>query len=424
MKPRNKYQEKIVATMPTLKLLTFTQRQWAYRHALPKYAYRRANGKTVCMECGCTFETREKLKQCTCSYCHKRLEVKETKMRTLHREGYFCIATTKKGMQVLRYFKASSDSKIGKPTITHYYEVMQRWINEKGDTATTSLPRALFSWYTDSWSLSGKLELREGCSAMDYIDGCPTYPSISTIPAIRRNGFKGCLHGIAPASLFESLLTRPRIETLFKAGQYAIARHFAYAHGCKLDKYWGSIKIAIRNRYIIKDATIWCDYLDTLTAMGKDIHNAKFVCPADLMAEHDRWKETKERKDEAQRIKEDMERAREDEAEFQRLKSKFFGIQFTDGLINVHVLDSIEEYQQEGEHMHHCVFSNRYYLEEDSLVLSATIDGKRVETVELSLITMKVLQSFGVCNKLTQHHDRIIDLVQRNAYLISQRMCA
>lgn len=55
------------------------------------------------------------------------------------------------------------------------------------------------------------------------------------------------------------------------------------------------------------------------------------------------------------------------------MKGKFFGLLFTDGLINVRVLESVEEHRQEGNHMHHCVFSASYYLNEESLIFSATI---------------------------------------------------
>ena len=58
----------------------------------------------------------------------------------------------------------------------------------------------------------------------------------------------------------------------------------------------------------------------------------------------------------------------------------------------------------------------------DSLILSATIDGKRIETIEVSLKTLKVVQSRGVCNSNTEYHDRIIRLVEDNAGLIQQRM--
>ena len=112
----------------------------------------------------------------------------------------------------------------------------------------------------------------------------------------------------------------------------------------------------------------------------------------------------------------------EDEERFQELKSKFIGIRFTDGIIQVHVLESVQEHLEEGTAMHHCVFSNEYYLKENSLILSATIEGKRIETIEVNLDTLKVVQSRGLQNKNTEYHDRIIDLVNRNIRQIQSRV--
>ncbi len=74
--------------------------------------------------------------------------------------------------------------------------------------------------------------------------------------------------------------------------------------------------------------------------------------------------------------------------------------------------------------MHHCVFDNAYYLKENSLILSATIEGRRIETIEVNLDTLKVVQSRGVCNKNTEYHEQIVNLVNANRELISQRMKA
>ena len=112
----------------------------------------------------------------------------------------------------------------------------------------------------------------------------------------------------------------------------------------------------------------------------------------------------------------------EDEERFKELKSKFFGIRFTDGAIQVHVLESVQEHLEEGVSMHHCVFDNAYYLKENSLILSATIEGKRIETIEVNLDTLKVVQSRGVCNQNTEYHDQIVNLVNANKRLIRQRM--
>ena len=76
-------------------------------------------------------------------------------------------------------------------------------------------------------------------------------------------------------------------------------------------------------------------------------------------------------------------------------------------------------YIDEGAELHHCLFSNEYYLKENSLILSATIEGKRIET-----ITLQVIQSRGVCNQNTPYHDQIVSLVNANHQLIRQRMKA
>ena len=117
-------------------------------------------------------------------------------------------------------------------------------------------------------------------------------------------------------------------------------------------------------------------------------------------------------------------KAMENESLFREMKGKFFGLSFTDGLIVVSVLESVDEYYKEGNALHHCVGQSEYYLKPKSLVLSARIDNKRIETVELSLETFKVLQSRGLCNQDTEFHERIINLVQKNVRKIRQRMIA
>ena len=108
--------------------------------------------------------------------------------------------------------------------------------------------------------------------------------------------------------------------------------------------------------------SLWSDYVDTLRRLGKDIHNPKYLCPTDLKAEHDRRHEELLRVREREEIEQKQQKAIEDEKRFKELKSKFFGICFTDGTIQVHVLESVQEHLEEGVSMHHCVFSNAYYL--------------------------------------------------------------
>ena len=58
-----------------------------------------------------------------------------------------------------------------------------------------------------------------------------------------------------------------------------------------MGQYWNSIKICIRNSYTISDGSMWRDTINLLQHFGKDTNSPKYVCPADLKAEHDKWKE-------------------------------------------------------------------------------------------------------------------------------------
>ena len=148
------------------------------------------------------------------------------------------------------------------------------------------------------------------------------------------------------------------------------------------------------------------------------MHNAKYVCPPDLHEAHNRYMDKKTKAE----ARKEIEKLREKETDFAETKGKFFGMLFSDGTITVRVLESIEEMVLEGKFMHHCV--GDYYSKTDSLILSATIDGKRIETVEISLSKLAVIQSRGVCNENTEYHDQIIGLVNKNIPLIQQRLAA
>jgi hypothetical protein len=155
-----------------------------------------------------------------------------------------------------------------------------------------------------------------------------------------------------------------------------------------------------------------------LRLFGKDLHNAKYVCPTDLKAEHDRYVIKRAKADAQAEIEKQL--AKEDS--FREQKGKFFGLAFSDGTISIRVLESVADIILEGKMMHHCVAG--YHSKTDSLILSACIDGKRIETIEVSISQLKVIQSRGVCNQNTEYHDQIVNLVNQNISLIENRLAA
>lgn len=173
---------------------------------------------------------------------------------------------------------------------------------------------------------------------------------------------------------------------------------------------------------MIEDGSLWCDLLRMLDILGKDLHSPKYICPTDLQEAHDHAVKAVRQQREQEEQKKRHRQAVEAEALFREQKSQFFGIVFTDGTIQVRVLESVQEYLEEGTAMHHCLFASEYHLKPNSLILSATINGKRVETIELNLETLKVVQSRGICNSTTEYHDQILQLVQQNRHLIAHRL--
>ena len=227
---------------------------------------------------------------------------------------------------------------------------------------------------------------------------------------------RGRLPDCHPTRLAEALLTDCRIETMMKAKDFKAVAHFI-SHPFDLNRCWQPYKIAKRHRYEPEDYGLWCDTVSLIDKCGKDIHSVKYICPKDLKADHDRWLAKATRMEERRRDMERMVRAKRYEVDYYREKSCFFGIVLSDSDIEISVLDSIEAFRAEGEKMKHCVFECGYYAKSDSVILSAhDLSGKRIETVEFSIKQGKVIQSRGVCNSNTEFHDRIIKLVNDNAY--------
>ena len=426
MKPKNKFQREVVEFAKTLPSITNKQKQWAFKNLFEHIGRRLKNGNITCMECGETWQSEHQLAEsicgCTCPNCQTELTIRDTRKQKFSSIEYFCILTKHKGHQVIRFFYMEQYTKVGEAVRYTSTEVVQRWIAPNGKHTTLAMLRPIFCW-SDCWQWSSDLEIRPEKQLYDIM---PTkiYPRMSIIPEIKRNGFKKNFHGLTPFELLQSILVNNKAETLLKSKQYALLKCFIRRSFRNIDNYWNSIRIAIRNNYTINDGTMWCDYIDLLSYFGKDVCSPKYVCPDNLKLQHDRLVNKKRERQEREELERKKQKAIKNEQRFRDLKSKFFGIEFTDGTINIRVLDSVIEFAEEGAAMRHCVFSNEYYMKENSLILSATINGKRIETIEISLDTLKVIQSRGVCNTNTQYHDQIISLVNKNSHLIQKRIAA
>lgn len=429
MKPRTKLQKLVAELSSQLPDLTEKQIAWAKKNSVEHPGFRTKKG-IICTECGRFFPDMIDLEDGEidiCPHCGHHIKIESSRKRTDREIEYFCIVTIRKSWQVIRYFYIEKNCKFGKPA--HYFinEVLQQWMKPGNVLVTIARPRLMCSYrLTDMWSHSGDLEIRNYSD--DYnVPVSATYPISRFLPDWKKYGFTKVIQGISLFSLFVQLQYNSKVETLLKAKQYNLLRYAVSYSSYKVHNEWASIKICMRNKYVVKDASMWFDYLDLLKRYHKDLHNAYYVCPQDLRKSHDYYMEKKRKEDakaELERNEKRMLELKKYEQEFIKQKSKFFDLNIADGELVIVVLKSLEDFKQEGNIMHHCVFSNSYFQKKDSLILSAMIRNKHIETIEVNLKTLSVVQSRGVCNKSTEYHDRIIGLVKKNMNLIRQKLIA
>lgn len=432
MKPRNKKEARIFSLSKRISGISKRQTKWAVETIFENKAFQ-TRTRLHCLECGSSWNSQTKeyntLVDTVCPCCTKTLQVNVSKKRSSIEKTYFNIITVKAEYQVVRMFFIQKIMKLGQKSEIFISEVYQQWIDEKGENTIIGKLANISQMYCDLWRFNSPMEIRQGTNYRYNLTPSEVYPKIRTTSTIRRNGFKGNLHNISPCRLFSLLLQDSRAETILKSKQYSMFRHLAVT--TINDKVWSAVKICIRNKFIIQDASLYVDYLELLQQDGKDIRNPKYICRADYKQEHDilsskRAEAKKKRKDEEERkelqIKEKF--AKNEEEAYKEFKKPFLDLVLTDGQIQISVLKSVQEFREEAEELDHCVYSNDYYMKPESLILSAKVNNKRMETIELSLDSFNIIQSRGIKNQVSEYHEKIINLMNHNRSLVQRRMMA
>lgn len=361
-----------------------------------------------------------RIKTEVCKGCGWKLRLETTRKQKSTKWARFAVLDVVENFQVVRYFEIRCNQRAKEKARYYVQEIMQQWLLQDGRYEIISKQVGGMGLSYDHFGGAMTLKDARDPSKYDvYVD--KIYPKMKLLPVYRRNGITSRLTNIRPFKLFWTIESDSKAETLLKSNQFSLLRE-RLGHGkYNLDRYWPSVKICIRNNYFVKDAGIWLDYLDLLHYFRKDLHNAKYVCPMNLRNEHDRLVEKKEAIVKRQDLERRMKRVAEDQLQYEKSKAVFFGIAFTDNELEIKVLEHIEEFIKEAELHKHCVYSNRYFAKEDSLILSARVNGKPVETIEVSLSEMKVVQSRGMGNKASEYHDQILKLMNKNLRHIKKR---
>lgn len=431
MRPKNKLEKIVLDMAEKLPIISDTKKKWAFG-LFPINGFYQNNGEVWCQYCGFLDKVSKSELAVSlendyhiCPNCGRCLQmIKVHPGEHYNKEKYVSFIQTFKGWNVIRTFKAERiNNEKGERTKYLINEVYQNWIDDDGKEIIVTRPysRSPFhlSWKIwepmtighHNYNASGSYEMED----MFDTEGNYFYSRAMVTDVLKRNGWRNDFikRGIPVTKSMIQLLTNPTAETIVKQGQIDVFKYML-KRGDRQLPYMYALNICHRNGYIINDASMWFDYMDLLSEFHLDTHNARYVCPTDLKHKHDRLM-VKKQKIEEQKT---LEQKENENRKYRREKQAFLGLCFEGDGIIVSVLQSVKDFYEEGEAMHHCVYSNGYYKKKNSLILSAKKDGKRIETIEVNLKTFKIIQSRAVCNQTSEYHNSIIELVNRNMGLI------
>lgn len=152
MKPRNKFERKIVETSQNLQPLTSKQIQWGLDHSIRYIGHKSMKGIVTCTKCGHQWKSDTERKQEKCPHCNARVAICVDKKRTFKKCGYFTVITACEDYQVVRSIMVKCSLKVGRPAKYEWAEVMQRWIAPNGEHVTFArLRQTMGTLYFDLW---------------------------------------------------------------------------------------------------------------------------------------------------------------------------------------------------------------------------------------------------------------------------------
>lgn len=369
-----------------------------------------------------------------CPECGRHLDIKNFKEETTNNAVFVSVLDVFQGEQVIRVFEAyRSNHNDGNPTYYGMCELYQCWITEKGrEVITTRGYSRAFNFF--SWNYGASYQIgthRTSCSGYYYYEDAYKpednyiYPKMRFTKMFRniRIGKKAVdvivKRKMELGQTLAYLAVSENIETVAKIGYERL--YWALLKRRKdFRRYRHSINICHRNRYVIANPDLWLDYVDNLIELGLDTHNAHYVCPDDLLKMHSLMTKRVQKKREKEKLEKQIRDAKKSEERYRKMRSPFFSLVFNGGEFSVVCIKSVEEVAKEGSFLHHCVFTNEYYKMENSLLLSARDSkGNPIETAEIDLRTMNILQCRGRYNQNSPLHDRIVKVIKENMWRIS-----
>jgi len=428
MTPKTLIEKQITALSASLAPLSPAVTAWAEKSIFLKWGVL-SRGKFHCLDCSHAWKPDSAKAECQdyikCAGCRGKLKMQPYNKTHFKEIEYSAVLDTAGDFQIVRIICSHKQMKKGFAPTYFHKEVMQHWINPKGEVRTMSLSVNVFSQTYDQWKYYSPLEIRpkDFQNSPKYrIAPYRVYPKLKVVSTLKRNGFKTSFHNIAPQMLFSALLKDSLAETLLKASQISMLAYYLTSHEQHLKQNWQAVKTCLKYSYVISDYSIWEDYISLLRWFKKDLSCPLYVCPDNLPESHDRLVRKKRAIQRRKYLIEMRSEILEAQNVYAEEKKDFFGLCFSEKNLTVSVIENVQDFMEEGDNLHHCVFTNEYYKKKNSLILSAKVDSQSVETIELSLKNMEIIQCRGFKNNASKHHKQIISLMNRNLYKIKERV--
>ncbi|MBR4177068.1 MAG: PcfJ domain-containing protein [Bacteroidales bacterium] len=419
MKPRTKYEMHVTELSDRLPALTKPQQEYAYEHCFQHFVVKR-KGMYHCTDCGHSWlpgskEEQDIDKECgtTCPNCHHHLSIKETRKQSWFERSSFQIVYSVDDVQFVRTFYNRKYYTVGQPA--HYWmdEAIRIAIAQGENDVVIARPRAMNGWYCDSYIFSKEMSIKSTRSAYSYYGMDQYYftaevvhPRRKVLPILTRNGYSKALYEFGTYRMIHSLLEKPHIETIVKAGRLDILRELTESD---IDEVWPQIRLVIRHNYRPTDFIIWRDTVKLAHKLGLDTLSPKYILPDDLNAMHD----TLVHRDEQRSLREEREKTLRSNEWYRNFHKALLGVVIVEDGMRITPLQSKEDFVTEGRLMHHCVAT--YFDRKDSLILCVrNEEGKRLATVELSHKDFSIKQCRAYCNAKPERYDDICSVINRH----------
>ena len=334
---------------------------------------------------------------------------------------YFTLFTNIAELEVKRLYRGY---RFPDKSTTHYFFVeIIREFSEREKKAYCAKLRQGMSYYYDSYCFNSDIELRDNRKNYYGYQSSWLFGLSCASHEMSDNNRVAC-EWVNPKELARVICNNPVAETLHKNNDELFGW---LLWGTYAKQICRSITIAKRHGFVFNHETtaLWFDMVRAILYCKKDYRNPVYVAPKDLRATHDKFITMRNNHEERRRREmEERKHRKEEEALMARLqrekaaneayikrRKRFYDMILTDGLIECRVLRDVQDFENEGKEMEHCVFRCKYYEKPYSLILSARIGNKRIETIEVDLSKYKVIQCYGKRDHFTMHHKRILDLI-------------